>query len=140
MANYSKLSKAFTNGQLLKAVEGMNRRTSSMATVRTETTRGPTYSMTRAIGATPWQKGFICRAIVCVATTAHSQWKSLVTWTDLSERIFVFGSTFDLVSQNFINYTCVVKVRHTPNARAYVAVLCIMPNPTPTTPTNFRIA
>ena len=32
-----------------------------MATVRTETTRGPTYSMTRAIGATPWRKGFICR-------------------------------------------------------------------------------
>jgi len=23
-------------------------------------------------------------AIVCVATIAHSQWKSLVTWTDLS--------------------------------------------------------
>ena len=56
---------------------------------------------------------------------------------------FFFGRTFDLVSQNSINYACVVKVRHTPNARAYVAVsvLCsIMPNPTPTTPTNFRIA
>ena len=60
-----------------------------------------------------------------------------------SGRIFFFGRTFDLVSQNSINYACVVKVRHTPNARAYVAVsvLCsIMPNPTPTTPTNFRIA
>ena len=38
-----------------------NRRTSSMVTPRTETTRGPIYSMTRAIWATPWQKGFICR-------------------------------------------------------------------------------
>ena len=36
---------------------------------------------------------------------------------------FFFGRTFDLVSQNFINYACVVKVLHTPNARAYVAVL-----------------
>ena len=34
--------------------------TSSMATARTETTREPTYSMTRAIGATLWHKGFIC--------------------------------------------------------------------------------
>jgi len=34
---------------------------SSMATARTETTRGPTYLMPRAIGATQWQKGFICR-------------------------------------------------------------------------------
>jgi len=32
-----------------------------MATARTETTRGPTYSMNRAIWATLWQKGFICR-------------------------------------------------------------------------------
>jgi len=40
------------------------------------------------------------------------------------------------VSQNSINYACVVKVGHTPNARAYIAVLCIMPNPTPTTPTK----
>jgi len=29
-----------------------------MATVRIETTRGPTYSLTRAIVAIPWQKGF----------------------------------------------------------------------------------
>ena len=29
-----------------------------VATARTETTRGPTYSMTKAIGATPWQKRF----------------------------------------------------------------------------------
>jgi len=28
---------------------------------QTETTRGPTYSMTRVICATPWQKGFICQ-------------------------------------------------------------------------------
>jgi len=41
--------------------EGMNCCTASMATVRTETTRGPTYSMTRVKGATPWQKGFTCR-------------------------------------------------------------------------------
>ena len=40
------------------------------------TTRGPTYSMTRAIGATPWRKGSSVDAIVCVATIAHSQWKS----------------------------------------------------------------
>ena len=53
-----------------------------MATARTETTRGSTYSMTRAIGATPWRKGV--DAIVRVATVAHSQWKSLVTWTNLS--------------------------------------------------------
>jgi len=33
---------------------------SSMATAGMETTRGPTYSMTRAIWATPWQEGFIC--------------------------------------------------------------------------------
>jgi len=56
--------------------EGTNHRTSSMATVRTETTRGPTYSMTRAIGATPWWKGSSVDAIVCVVTIAHSQWKS----------------------------------------------------------------
>jgi len=58
--------------------------------------------MTRVIGATPWRRGssvdgivcvatvdaIVCvatvDAIVCVATIAHSQWKSLVTWTDLS--------------------------------------------------------
>ena len=51
--------------------EGMNRRTSSMATARMETTRGPT--MTRVIGATPRQKGFIC----------HCHYSPL-TWTDLS--------------------------------------------------------
>jgi len=44
----------------------------------------PTYSLTRAIWATPWQKVSSVDAIVCVATIAHSQWKSLVTWTDLS--------------------------------------------------------
>jgi len=41
--------------------EGTNCRSSSMATARTESTRGPTYSMTRVIQATPWQKGFICQ-------------------------------------------------------------------------------
>ena len=62
-----------------------------------------------------------------------------------SGRIF-FGRTFDLVSQRSINYACVVKVRHTPNARAYVAeiyihiYICIRLLPTPTTPTNFSIA
>ena len=50
---------------------------------------------------------------------------------------FFFGHTFDLVSQKSSNYACVVQLRHTPYARSYVAVLCIMPNPTPTTPTNF---
>ena len=64
--------------------EGTNHHTSSMATVRMETTHGPTYSMTRVIGATPWRKGSSLDAIVCIATIAHSQWKSLITWTDLS--------------------------------------------------------
>jgi len=47
--------------------EDTNRPTSWMATARTETTRGPTYSMTRAIGATPWQKNFIrrCHCLHC---------------------------------------------------------------------------
>jgi len=49
-----------------------------------ETTRGPTYSMTRVIWATLWQKVSSVDAIVCVATIAHSHWKSLVTRTDLS--------------------------------------------------------
>ena len=48
-----------------------------MATARTETT----HWMARALGATAWQKGFICR---CHYLRCHSQWKSLVTWTDLS--------------------------------------------------------
>jgi len=43
---------------------------------------------------------------------------------------FFFGCTFDLVSQNSINYACVVTVLLCPN-------YAIMPNPTPT---NFRIA
>jgi len=49
--------------------------TSSMATAKTETTRGPTYSMSRAIGATAtaWQKGFIhpCHYLHCHEPT-HS--------------------------------------------------------------------
>jgi len=48
---------------------------SLMATARTETTRGPTYSMA-TMGATTWQKGFICQ---CHYLHCHSQWKSLVT-------------------------------------------------------------
>ena len=47
-----------------------------------------------------------------------------------SEFFFFFGRTFDLVSQRSINYACVVKVRHIPNARAYVAVI-YMHTPTP---------
>jgi len=49
----------------------------------------------------------------------------------------LLGQPLDLVSQDSINYACVVKVRQTPNARAYVA--SAVPNRTPTTPTNFRI-
>ena len=45
------------------------------------TTCGPTSSMARAIGATPWQKGFICQ---CHYLHCHSQWKSLITFPDLS--------------------------------------------------------
>jgi len=55
-----------------------------MATAKAETTHGPTYSMTGAIWATPWQKVSSVDAIVCVATIAHSQWKSLITWAGLS--------------------------------------------------------
>jgi len=49
----------------------------SVATARMETTRGPTYSVARVIGATAWQKGFICQ---CHYLRCHSPWKSLVTW------------------------------------------------------------
>ena len=42
---------------------------SLIATARTETTGGPTYSMVRTIGATAWQKGFICR---CHYLCCHS--------------------------------------------------------------------
>jgi len=55
--------------------------TNCLATARTETTRGLTYSMVGTIGATTWQKGFICR---CHYLCCHSQWKSLVTWTPYS--------------------------------------------------------
>ena len=61
--------------------DGNDRHEPSTATARTETTRGPTYSMARAIGATAWQKGCICQ---CHYLRCHSQWKSLVTWTNLS--------------------------------------------------------
>ena len=55
--------------------------TSWMATARMETTCGPTYSIARVIGATIWQKkSFIGR---CHYLRCYSQWKSLVTWTDL---------------------------------------------------------
>jgi len=62
--------------------EDTNRCTSSMATARTETTHGPTYSMTRAIGATRWQKGFICQchclrchySPLTVEVTRHMDW------------------------------------------------------------------
>jgi len=46
--------------------------TSSIATARTESTRGPTYSMARAIGATAWH--FVCQ---CHYLCCHSHWKSL---------------------------------------------------------------
>jgi len=46
-----------------------------------QTTHGPTYSMARAIQATTWQNGFICR---CHYLRFRSQWRSHVTWTDLS--------------------------------------------------------
>jgi len=55
-----------------------------MATARMETTRGPTYSLTIAIGATPCQNGFICRCH-CLRCHYSPQWESLVTWTNLSD-------------------------------------------------------
>jgi len=66
MVNSKTLHQIMANYSLTRR-EGTNRRTSSMAAVRTETTRGPTYSMTRAIGATPWRKGSSVDATVCVA-------------------------------------------------------------------------
>ena len=39
----------------------LSEKTPTAATARTETTRGPTYSMAGTTGATAWQKGFICR-------------------------------------------------------------------------------
>ena len=77
---------SFVNSKTIHKLlrKDMNHRTSSMATARTETTRGPTYSMATAIWATPWQKGFICRCHCLHATIVHLQWKSLVTWTDIS--------------------------------------------------------
>ena len=74
---HSLIQKLFTNYSYLAQREDTNR----LATARTETTRGPTYSMARTIGATAWQKGFICQ---CHYLCCHSQWKSLVTWTNLS--------------------------------------------------------
>ena len=74
---HSLIRKLFTNYSYSTQGEDTNR----LATARTETTRGPTYSMARTIDATAWQKGFICR---CHYLCCHSQWKSLVTWTDLS--------------------------------------------------------
>ena len=64
--------------KLLRIRKDTNRRTSSMATARTETTRGPTYSMTRAIWALPHgKKVSSVDAIVCVATIAtHSRSRS----------------------------------------------------------------
>jgi len=61
--------------KLLRKLKDMNHHISSMATARMETTRGPTYSMTTAIWATPWQKSFICR---CHYLCCHSQWKPLI--------------------------------------------------------------
>ena len=78
------------------ATQSCRRHEPPMATVRTETTRGPTYSMTRAIEATPWRKGSSVDASVCIATIAHSQWKSFVTWTDLSNN----GHIDELVSES----------------------------------------
>jgi len=75
---HSLIQKLFTNYSYSTQREDTN----CLATARTETTRGPTYSMAGTIGATAWQKGFICR---CHYLCCHSQWKSLVTWTDLSD-------------------------------------------------------
>ena len=38
----------------------------------------------KKVGQPHGKKVSSVNAIVCVATIAHSQWKSLVTWTDLS--------------------------------------------------------
>jgi len=54
----------------------------------------------------------------------------LSTKISSSGQIFV-GRTFNLVSQRSVNYACIVKVRHTPNARAYIAKKIYMHTPTP---------
>ena len=58
---HSLIKKLFTNNWPTTQREDTNCRTSLKASARTETTRGPTYSMTRAIWANQWQKGFICQ-------------------------------------------------------------------------------
>ena len=53
--------------------------TSSMATPRMEITCGPTHSMVRAIGATGWQKCFICR---CHYLHCNSEVAGLLSFDD----------------------------------------------------------
>ena len=59
--HHSLIKKLFTNNWPTTQREDTNCRTSLKASARTETTHGPTYSMTRAIWANRWQKGFICQ-------------------------------------------------------------------------------
>ena len=61
------IQQLFNNYSPTTQREDTNCRTSLMATARTETTRGPTYSTTRVIWASPWQKGFIrqCHCLRC---------------------------------------------------------------------------
>ena len=65
---HSLIQKLFTNYSYSTQRED----TICLATARTETTRGLTYSMAGTIGTTAWQKGFICR---CHYLCCH-QWRS----------------------------------------------------------------
>ena len=55
------LHHSFKNYSPTSQREDTNHHTSSMATARTETACGHTYSITAVIWATPWQKGLICQ-------------------------------------------------------------------------------
>jgi len=70
---HSLIRKLFPNYSYSTQREDTNR----LATAKTETTSGPTYSMARTIGATAGQKGFICRCHYFVASATHSGSHSL---------------------------------------------------------------
>jgi len=87
---------SFVNSKTVHKVLGKDtNHRSSMATTGTETTRGPTYSLTRAIWATPWQEGFICRchclhchySPLTVEVTRHVDRPIMATLMTLSARV-----------------------------------------------------
>ena len=96
----------------------------SMATARTETTCGPTYSMARAIWATTWQKGFICR---CHYLHCHSQWKSFVTWTNLHREGYRMSYKTARVQPRFCFIYCGLRYyaqSHSDNGHVHATAPC----------------